>query len=28
LPIVVFNLLERGNVKSILRGEEIGTLVG
>jgi isopentenyl phosphate kinase len=24
----VFNLLERGNVKSILRGEEIGTLVG
>lgn len=27
LPIVVFNLLERGNVKSILRGEEIGTLV-
>jgi isopentenyl phosphate kinase len=25
---VVFNLLERGNVKSILRGEEIGTLVG
>jgi uridylate kinase len=28
LPIVVFNLLERGNVKSILRGNEIGTLVG
>jgi uridylate kinase len=27
LPIVVFNLLQRGNVKSILRGEEIGTLV-
>jgi uridylate kinase len=28
LPIVVFNLLERGNVKSILKGDEIGTLVG
>lgn len=28
LPIVVFNLMERGNIKSILRGEEIGTLVG
>jgi uridylate kinase len=27
LPIVVFNLLQRGNVKSILMGEEIGTLV-
>lgn len=27
LPIVVFNLLQRGNVKSILLGEEIGTLV-
>ena len=26
LPIVVFNLLQRGNVKSILLGEEIGTL--
>jgi len=24
---VVFNLLQRGNVKSILMGEEIGTLV-
>jgi isopentenyl phosphate kinase len=24
---VVFNLLQRGNVKSILLGEEIGTLV-
>ena len=28
LPIVVFNLLQQGNVKSLLRGEEIGTLVG
>ena len=28
LPIVVFDLLARGNVKSILRGEQIGTLVG
>ena len=28
LPIVVFNLLERGNVMSILKGNEIGTLVG
>ncbi|MEK7409813.1 MAG: uridine monophosphate kinase, partial [Actinomycetota bacterium] len=27
IPIVVFNLLEQGNVKSILRGAEIGTLV-
>lgn len=27
IPIVVFNLLERGNVKSILKGAEIGTLV-
>ena len=27
LPIVVFNLLQRGDVKSILLGEEIGTLV-
>ena len=27
LPIVVFNLLQRGNVNSILLGEEIGTLV-
>jgi len=27
LPIVVFNRLQRGNVKSILLGEEIGTLV-
>jgi uridylate kinase len=28
LPIVVFDLLGKGNVKSILRGEQIGTLVG
>ena len=28
LPIVVFDLLARGNVKSILRGEPVGTLVG
>jgi uridylate kinase len=28
IPIVVFDLLARGNVKSILRGEPIGTLVG
>jgi uridylate kinase len=28
LPIVVFELLKRGNVKSILRGEPVGTLVG
>ena len=28
LPIVVFNLLQQGNVKSLLRGDEIGTLVG
>jgi uridylate kinase len=27
LPIVVFDLLARGNVKSILRGEPVGTLV-
>ena len=27
LPIVVFNLLQRGNVKSILEGAQIGTLV-
>ena len=27
LPIVVFNLMQRGNVKSILLGEQIGTLV-
>jgi uridylate kinase len=28
LPIVVFDLLASGNVKSILQGGEIGTLVG
>lgn len=28
LPIVVFDLLARGNVKSILKGEAVGTLVG
>jgi len=28
LPIVVFELLKQGNVKSILRGEAVGTLVG
>ena len=28
LPIVVFDLLDKGNVKSILRGEPVGTLVG
>jgi uridylate kinase len=28
IPIVVFDLLARGNVKSILKGEPIGTLVG
>ncbi|MFM9133594.1 MAG: UMP kinase, partial [Actinomycetota bacterium] len=28
LPIVVFDLLAGGNVKSILLGERIGTLVG
>jgi len=27
LPIVVFNLLQKGNLRAILRGEEIGTLV-
>jgi uridylate kinase len=27
LPIVVFNLLQRGNLRAILKGEEIGTLV-
>lgn len=28
IPIVVFDLLAHGNVKSILKGEPIGTLVG
>jgi uridylate kinase len=28
LPIVVFDLMERGNVVRAVRGERIGTLVG
>lgn len=28
IPIVVFNLLEQGNIQSILRGAQIGTMVG
>ncbi|MBI5527070.1 MAG: UMP kinase [Deltaproteobacteria bacterium] len=28
LPIIVFNLQTRGNVMRVLRGEEVGTLVG
>jgi uridylate kinase len=27
LPIIVFNLKEKGNIKRILQGEKIGTLV-
>ncbi|MEW6266081.1 MAG: UMP kinase [Thermodesulfobacteriota bacterium] len=27
LPIIVFNLLLRGNIKKVLRGEKVGTLV-
>lgn len=27
LPIIVFNLREKGNVKRVVRGEEIGTLI-
>ena len=27
LPIVVFNIMEKGNIKRVVRGEEIGTLV-
>ena len=27
LPIVVFDLLQRGNLRAILQGQEIGTLV-
>jgi uridylate kinase len=27
LPIVVFNLMEKGNIKRVVCGEEIGTLV-
>jgi uridylate kinase len=28
LPIVVFNIMEKGNIKRVVDGEEIGTLVG
>ena len=28
IPIVVFNLLEKGNVRKILEGQQIGTYVG
>ncbi|MFV1952069.1 MAG: UMP kinase [Nitrospinota bacterium] len=28
LPIIVFNLMEKGNIKRILMGEKIGTVVG
>ena len=27
LPIVVFNILEKGNIKRVISGEPIGTLV-
>jgi uridylate kinase len=27
LPIVVFNLMEKGNIKRVVCGEDIGTLV-
>jgi len=27
LPIIVFNIMEKGNIKRVIRGEEIGTLV-
>jgi uridylate kinase len=27
LPIIVFNIMEKGNIKRVVRGEEIGTLV-
>ena len=27
LPIIVFNIMERGNIKRVVCGEEIGTLV-
>jgi len=27
LPIVVFNILEKGNIKRVICGERIGTLV-
>ena len=28
MPIVVFNLTERGNIRRVIEGEPIGTLVG
>ncbi|MBN2208741.1 MAG: UMP kinase [Candidatus Coatesbacteria bacterium] len=28
LPIIVFNLLEKGNLRRVLTGEKVGTLVG
>ncbi|MBI4411853.1 MAG: UMP kinase, partial [Deltaproteobacteria bacterium] len=28
LPIIVFNLFEGGNLKKVVLGEKIGTLVG
>ena len=28
IPIVVFNLLEKGNIRKILEGQQVGTLVG
>jgi len=27
LPIIVFNLMEKGNIKRVVSGEPIGTLV-
>jgi uridylate kinase len=27
LPIIVFNIMERGNLKRVLMGEELGTTV-
>jgi len=27
LPIIVFNIMEKGNIKRVVCGEEIGTLV-
>ena len=27
LPIVVFKLLEHGNIRRVVRGEDVGTLV-
>ncbi len=28
IPIIVFNLTERGNIKRIIMGEKVGTYVG